>query len=429
MALSSLCLRRTLGSISTLGRSLAAATPAISAPSSSSSPPLQAPISVESQGLPEHPWPLLRQSRQFRSSSLSLLSARSSFGGGNNSQNDEIGPDTVLFEGCDYKHWLIVMDFPKDNKPSAEEMVRTYEETCARGLNVSVEEAKRKMYACSTTTYTGFQAVMTEAESEKFNGLPGVIFVLPDSYIDPQNKEYGGDRYIDGTIIPRPPPIQYARQTVRNRDRNRYPDQQRPPLNQQGNPSYSHQGPMQGDGRNYGPPQNYPFQQNYGPPGHGGQRDPMPINAPGGRNTYQPGSGGSTPSYQGNYNQGGPENFYPQQQREFQHGDQRNYAPPPRQQGGFREDYDNYGPTQGTPYGQGVGGYQGQVPRDPNWQGSNSGAVGQGSPGYGQSYPGQSQGQGFAQEEQGNVQGQLGYPPMGHAGTNQVRDPTFTHIK
>ncbi|XP_062109698.1 potassium transporter 4-like [Humulus lupulus] len=32
---------------------------------------------------------------------------------------------------------------------------------------------------------------MTEEESEKFNGLPGVIFVLPDSYIDPQNKEYG----------------------------------------------------------------------------------------------------------------------------------------------------------------------------------------------------------------------------------------------
>ncbi|BBG96159.1 hypothetical protein Prudu_004883, partial [Prunus dulcis] len=56
----------------------------------------------------------------------------------------------------------------------------------------SVEEAKQKMYACSTTTYTGFQVVMSEEESQKFEGLPGVIFVLPDSYIDPQNKEYGG---------------------------------------------------------------------------------------------------------------------------------------------------------------------------------------------------------------------------------------------
>ncbi|XP_062118552.1 meiotic nuclear division protein 1 homolog [Humulus lupulus] len=55
----------------------------------------------------------------------------------------------------------------------------------------SYGRGKKKIYACSTTTYTGFQAVMTEEESEKFYGLPGVIFVLSDSYIDPQNKEYG----------------------------------------------------------------------------------------------------------------------------------------------------------------------------------------------------------------------------------------------
>lgn len=23
-------------------------------------------------------------------------------------------------------------------------------------------------------------------------GLPGVLFVLPDSYVDPENKDYGG---------------------------------------------------------------------------------------------------------------------------------------------------------------------------------------------------------------------------------------------
>lgn len=82
-----------------------------------------------------------------------------------------------------------------------------------------MEEAKKRMYALSTTTYQGFQAVMTEEMSEKFHGslyrlsifqfllpidyeifvtqffgsgLPGVFFVLPDSYIDPVNKEYGG---------------------------------------------------------------------------------------------------------------------------------------------------------------------------------------------------------------------------------------------
>jgi hypothetical protein len=34
----------------------------------------------------------------------------------------------------------------------------------------SYEEAKKRMYAFSTTTYVGFQAVMTEEMSEKFRG-------------------------------------------------------------------------------------------------------------------------------------------------------------------------------------------------------------------------------------------------------------------
>lgn len=35
----------------------------------------------------------------------------------------------------------------------------------------SVEEAKKRIYACSTTTYHGFQCVMDEATSEKFRGM------------------------------------------------------------------------------------------------------------------------------------------------------------------------------------------------------------------------------------------------------------------
>lgn len=79
------------------------------------------------------------------------------------------------------------------------------------------------MYAFSTTTYQGFQCLVTEEMSEKFrgklpiihteasyllpmlslctnflleSGLPGVVFILPDSYIDPVNKEYGGRKLI-----------------------------------------------------------------------------------------------------------------------------------------------------------------------------------------------------------------------------------------
>ncbi|KAF5204325.1 Multiple organellar rna editing factor 9 protein [Thalictrum thalictroides] len=57
--------------------------------------------------------------------------------------------------------------------------------------SVNMEEAKKNMYAFSTTTYTGFQCTVSEETSEKFKGLPGILWVLPDSYIDVKKKDYG----------------------------------------------------------------------------------------------------------------------------------------------------------------------------------------------------------------------------------------------
>nr|CAB3485760.1 unnamed protein product [Digitaria exilis]CAB3488280.1 unnamed protein product [Digitaria exilis] len=37
--------------------------------------------------------------------------------------------ETILLDGCDYEHWLIVMEFPTDPKPSEEEMVAAYVKT------------------------------------------------------------------------------------------------------------------------------------------------------------------------------------------------------------------------------------------------------------------------------------------------------------
>ncbi|KAF6154194.1 hypothetical protein GIB67_016446 [Kingdonia uniflora] len=109
--------------------------------------------------------------------------------------------ETILLPGCDYNHWLIVMEFPKDPAPTREQMIDTYLDTLATVVG-SMEEAKKNMYAFSTTTYTGFQCTVSEETSEKFKGLPGVLWVLPDSYIDVKNKDYGGDKYINGEIIP-----------------------------------------------------------------------------------------------------------------------------------------------------------------------------------------------------------------------------------
>ncbi|ONK57652.1 uncharacterized protein A4U43_C09F2690 [Asparagus officinalis] len=180
------------------------------------------------------------------------------------SKEPEIGPDDILFEGCDYNHWLITMDFPKDpeNAPTAEEMVATYVKTAAMVFG-SEEEAKKRIYACSTTTYQGFQCVMDEETSEKFRGLPGVVFILPDSYIDPVNKEYGGDKYENGVITHRPPPIQYRRQDGRQGrygDRNRNYEQQSQGRygDRQGNVPQDGRGqrfsPPPQDGRGFGPP-------------------------------------------------------------------------------------------------------------------------------------------------------------------------------
>ncbi|KAM0048957.1 putative peptidase S8 propeptide/proteinase inhibitor I9 superfamily [Helianthus debilis subsp. tardiflorus] len=109
--------------------------------------------------------------------------------------------ETIMLPGCDYNHWLIVMEFPKDPAPTREQMIDTYLNTLATVLG-SMEEAKKNMYAFSTTTYTGFQCTVDEETSEKFKGLPGVLWVLPDSYIDVKNKDYGGDKYVNGEIIP-----------------------------------------------------------------------------------------------------------------------------------------------------------------------------------------------------------------------------------
>ncbi|KAL2477603.1 Multiple organellar RNA editing factor 1 [Forsythia ovata] len=316
-------------------------------------------------------------------------------------ETDEIGPDTILFEGCDYNHWLITIDFPKDPQPTREEMLEFYVNTAAQVFG-SVEEAKKKIYALSTTTYQGFQVECTEETSEKFKNLPGVVFVLPDSYIDPVNKEYGGDKYVNGEIFPRPPPIQYVRHNRGRRPRGQM-------SYQQGNTAYNDQGPMHGEVRNhgqhYGPPpqQHYgpPSQQHYGPPrqqnynlppqqsygssphqsygssphqsygqppnfppqqgyvpsGSGERRGPMPpSNAPGG---WDNGRRDPVPSYQSSYSQGEPGNYRAQGQRDFPQGNQWSQVPP--EQRDLSQDRQNYGPSQGGTFERGPEGAQGQA--------------------------------------------------------------------
>ncbi|XP_040384988.1 multiple organellar RNA editing factor 1, mitochondrial [Oryza brachyantha] len=301
---------------------------------------------------------------------------------GRRDMDDKISPDEILFEGCDYNHWLITMEFP-DPKPTREEMIETYLQTLAKVVG-SYEEAKKRMYAFSTTTYVGFQAVMTEEMSEKFRGLPGVVFILPDSYLYPETKEYGGDKYENGVITPRPPPVHYSKPSRTDRNRNYRGNYQNSPP--QGNYQNS---PPQGNYQNSPPQGNYqnsPPQGNYqnGPRPYGAQQDgrgyaPQQNYAQAGqggqgyvRNNYtdRPGYSGSSGGYQGHANPPGQGQGY------YNSQEHRNFSQ--EQAGNFRPGGSSAPGTYGQP--PAPGSYV-QSPQ-PTYSGSNQGTPGV-NPGYG----------------------------------------------
>ncbi|KAJ8478245.1 hypothetical protein OPV22_021972 [Ensete ventricosum] len=135
-----------------------------------------------------------------------------------------------LFPGCDYEHWLIVMDKPGGEGATKQQMIDCYVQTLAKVLG-SEEEAKKKIYNVSCERYFGFGCEIDEETSNKLEGFPGVLFVLPDSYVDAENKDYGAELFLNGEIVQRPPERQRridAATTQRNdRDRPRYNDRTR----------------------------------------------------------------------------------------------------------------------------------------------------------------------------------------------------------
>ncbi|KAJ1398951.1 multiple organellar RNA editing factor 2, chloroplastic [Sesbania bispinosa] len=130
-----------------------------------------------------------------------------------------------LFPGCDYNHWLIVMDKPGGEGATKQQMIDCYVQTLAKVLG-SEEEAKKKIYNVSCDRYFGFGCEIDEETSNKLEGLPGVLFVLPDSYVDPEYKDYGGELFVNGEIVQRPPERQrrVEPQPQRHQDRPRYND-------------------------------------------------------------------------------------------------------------------------------------------------------------------------------------------------------------
>ncbi|WCJ38474.1 Multiple organellar RNA editing factor 5 chloroplastic/mitochondrial [Euphorbia peplus] len=133
-----------------------------------------------------------------------------------------------LFPGCDYEHWLIVMDKPGGEGASKQQMIDCYIQTLAKILG-SEEEAKRKIYNVSCERYFGFGCELDEETANKLEGIPGVLFVLPDSYVDAEYKDYGAELLVNGEIVQRSPERQkrVEPQPQRANDRPRYNDRTR----------------------------------------------------------------------------------------------------------------------------------------------------------------------------------------------------------
>ncbi|KAK6146194.1 hypothetical protein DH2020_020063 [Rehmannia glutinosa] len=132
--------------------------------------------------------------------------------------------ETILLDGCDYEHWLIVMEFNSDPKPTEEEMIDTYVKTLATivGRAHLVLGRLRFQYLRTYLKLIYFEVDLINCALLLLIGLPGVLWVLPDSYLDVPNKDYGGDLFVDGKVIHRPQYRFTERQNTSRRPRPRY---------------------------------------------------------------------------------------------------------------------------------------------------------------------------------------------------------------
>ncbi|KAJ4886674.1 hypothetical protein Rs2_26422 [Raphanus sativus] len=252
--------------------------------------------------------------------------------------------ETILLDGCDFEHWLVVVDPPQGDL-TRDQIIDGYIKTLAQIVG-SEEEARMKIYSVSHRCYFAFGALVSEDLSHKLKELPNVRWVLPDSYLNVRNKDYGGEPFIDGRAVPYDP--KYHEEWLRNNDKandknKRGPrkfDKTRnfvrrenmaggsyPPQNYGGAPAQSNMGgaPPQNNmggqrpSANYGgaPPPNYggaPPQNNMGeqrpPANYGGGAPPPNYGAP------LPNYGGAPPQNNmggqrppANYGGGPPPNY------------------------------------------------------------------------------------------------------------------------
>ncbi|XP_048130119.1 multiple organellar RNA editing factor 8, chloroplastic/mitochondrial isoform X2 [Rhodamnia argentea] len=179
--------------------------------------------------------PLSAASAEFRhrvavassARSFATRSTHSSLNDPNPNWSNRPPKETILLDGCDFEHWLVVMEKPEGD-PTRDEIIDSYIKTLAQVVG-SVEEARMKIYSVSTRHYFAFGALVSEELSYKLKDLPRVRWVLPDSYLDVRNKDYGGEPFINGQAVPYDPKYheEWVRNNARANERNRRNDRPR----------------------------------------------------------------------------------------------------------------------------------------------------------------------------------------------------------
>ncbi|KAF3534886.1 hypothetical protein DY000_02043019 [Brassica cretica] len=278
--------------------------------------------------------------------------------------------ETILLDGCDFEHWLVVVDPPQGDL-TRDEIIDGYIKTLAQIVG-SEEEARMKIYSVSHRCYFAFGALVSEDLSHKLKELPNVRWVLPDSYLDVRNKDYGGEPFIDGRAVPYDHKYhdEWIRNNARANDKNKRNDRPRNFDKRRRDSMSGGSPPQRPPMGGPPPPQNYggppPPPNNMGgqmpPPNYGG---PPPQNYMGGQRPPTNYGGAPPPNYGGappQTNMGG--------------APQPNYggAPPP-----------NYG---GSPRQNNMGG---GPPPNAGWSGNNNNyqqqSGGMQQPQYQNSYP------------------------------------------
>ncbi|KAL4584406.1 hypothetical protein LXL04_009007 [Taraxacum kok-saghyz] len=111
----------------------------------------------------------------------------------------ELNRAAAPIDGCDYKHWLVVMD-PPISYPLRHQIIDRYIQTLASALG-SEEEAKRSIYSVSTKYYYAFGCKIDVNVVHRIKSMLTVRWVLPDSHLCHGTNDYGGEPFINGNVV------------------------------------------------------------------------------------------------------------------------------------------------------------------------------------------------------------------------------------